>query len=256
MKIIKNVIDYYNEYDEDGRLFRNYSHKIEWLTTMHYFNNIIPACSKIFDGCAGTGNYAFKLAEQGHSVVASDIVPHNVDIIISKQQNNPILKDIFIGDICDCNHYNNHYFDVVLCMGAFYHLNKNMRYKAVEQCLRLLKKNGILVITYINLIAALHLNIAPKLENINEILKCYNTKSFGDSFIYMMPEEIKKMSEKYNLKILHHITSDGNPLLRCTDFCEATEEDFEKYMKFHLSICENENFWGCGLHGLVFLTNI
>lgn len=64
------VINYYNTYDEDGRLFRNNNHQIEWLTTMPYFNDIIPAHSKIFDGCAGTGNDAFKLAEQGHSVVA------------------------------------------------------------------------------------------------------------------------------------------------------------------------------------------
>ncbi len=253
---MNNVIDYYNTYDEDGRLFRNYGHQIEWLTTIHYFDNLIPAHSKIFDGCAGTGNYAFKLAEQGHSVVASDIVSRNVDIIKEKQEKKPILKDIFVGDICHCNHYDNHYFDVVLCMGAFYHLNENMRYKATEQCLRLLKANGILAITYINLIAALHLNISPKLENINEILKCYNIRSFGDSFIYMLPEEIEKIAEKYNLKILHHITSDGNPLLRCINFCEAKKEDFEKYMDLHLSICENKNFLGCGLHGLVFLTNM
>ncbi len=47
---MNNVIDYYNTYDEDGRLFRNYGHQIEWLTTIHYFDNLIPAHSKIFDG--------------------------------------------------------------------------------------------------------------------------------------------------------------------------------------------------------------
>ncbi len=250
---MNKIIDYYNDYDEDGRLFRNYSHHIKWLTTMYYFDKLIPDNSKIFDGCAGTGNYAFKLAEYGHDVAASDIVPRNVDIMVEKQKKNPILKDIFVGDICDDNHYDNHYFDIVLCMGAFYHLNENMRCKAMEQCLRLLKTNGILVISYINLITALYLNIEPKLENISEILKCYNTKSFGDSFVYMTPEEIEKIAEKYNLKILHHITSDGNPLLRCENFCEAKKEDFEKYMELHLSICENKNFIGCGLHNLVFL---
>lgn len=216
-----SVINYYNTYDEDGRLFRDNSHQIKWLTTMHYFNDIIPAHSRIFDGCAGTGNYAFKLAEQGHSVVASDIVPHNADIMKKKQTATSMLKDIFVGDICACNHYSSHYFDVVLCMGAFYHLDENKRYKAMEQCLRLLKDGGILVITYINLITALHLNLMSKLENISEILKCYNTKSLGDSFVYMMPEEIDTMAEKFNLTILHHLTSDGNPLARGADFNNA-----------------------------------
>ena len=66
------------------RKIRDNSHQIEWLTAMHYFDDIIPASSKIFDGCAGTGNDAFKLSEQGHRVAASDIVPHNIDIIIKR----------------------------------------------------------------------------------------------------------------------------------------------------------------------------
>ncbi len=250
------IIDYYNSYDEDGRLFRDYSHQIEWLTTVHYFDKILPVHSRIFDGCAGTGNYAFKLAEQGHFVTASDIVPHNIDIILKKQENTPILKDIFVGDICDCNHCSDHYFDVVLCMGAFYHLDEKKRYKAMEQCLRLLKDGGILVISYINLITALHLKLMSGLENISEILRCYSMRNFNDSFVYMMPEEIEITAEKCNLKILHHITSDGNPLTRGADFNKAKKEDFEKYMKLHLSICENKNIIGYGLHGLVFLTNI
>lgn len=130
-----------------------------------------------------------------------------------------------------------------------------MRYEAMNQCLRLLRDGGLLVITYINLITALHLNLMSRLENISEILKYYNEKTLGDSFEYMMPEEIEIMAEKYNLTILHHLTSDGNPLARGADFNKARKEDFEKYMELHLSICENKNLIGSGLHGLVFLTN-
>lgn len=249
------VIKYYNTYDEDTRLFRDHSHQVEWLTTMHYFQEMIPAGSRIFDGCAGTGNYAFALAEQGHKVVASDLVPHNVDIMLKKQADTPLLEEIFVGDLCARNHYSDHSFDVVLCMGAFYHLDAKMRCKAMEQCLRLLKDRGILVITYINLIAVLYMNLMPGLENINEILQCYRAKSTGDSFVYMMPGEIEAMAEKYKLTILRHITSDGNPLMRGADFNKARKEDFEKYMELHLSICEEKSLIGSGLHGLVFLTN-
>lgn len=253
--MVSDVINYYNTYDEDGRLFRDHSHQIEWLTTMHYFHEMLPANSRIFDGCAGTGNYAFKLAEQGHKVVASDLVPHNVEVMLKKQEDTPMLEDIFVGDLCARNHYSDHSFDVVLCMGAFYHLGEEMRCKAMEQCLRLLKDRGILVITYINLITVLHLNLMPELENISEILDCYWAKSTGDSFVYMMPEEIETMAEKYKLTILRHITSDGNPLMRGANFNNARKEDFEKYMELHLRICEQKSLIGSGLHGLVFLTN-
>ena len=248
------IIEYYNSYDEAGRLFRNYSHQIEWLTTIHYFDKLITPASTIFDGCAGTGNYAFRLAKQGHHVAASDIVPHNVDIMREEQQKNPILKDIFVGDICQPNHYADSSFDVVLCMGAFYHLDEALRQKAMEQCLRLLKPDGILVITYINLAAALYLNLEPRLGNIDKILKCYDTRTFGDPFVYMTPDEISRTAQRNHLKILRHLTSDGNFSMRNPAFNNAKQEDFEKYMELHLRICEDKSILGYGLHGLVFLT--
>ena len=228
----KSVIQYYNAYDEEARLFRDYGHQIEWRTTMHYFRKVIPPGSRIFDGCAGTGRYAFQLAAEGHRVAASDLVPSYVEKMLLKQEKNPILKDIFVGDICEPNHYGDGYFDVVLCMGAFYHLEETMRDRAMEQCLRLLKKEGILVLTYINLMGALPLYLAPGLENV---------------------EEMEELAQRHGLKILHHLTSDGNPYLRGEAFAGAKEEDFEKYMELHLKICENRNAVGGGLHGLVFL---
>ncbi len=250
----KSVFEYYDSYDEEGRLFRDYGHQIEWLTTMHYFRKMISPGSRIFDGCAGTGRYAFELAGEGHEVVASDLVPSNVEHMLEKQKTNPILKDVFTGDICETNHYGDEYFDVVLCMGAFYHLDENGRRKALEQCLRLLKKDGILVITYINLMGALHLYIEPKLENMDEILRGYDRRIFEEPFVCMLPEEMEELAERHGLKILRHVASDGNPRLRGAEFSQAERADFEKYMELHLKICENRNVVGYGLHGLVFLT--
>lgn len=85
---------------------------------MYYFNRVLPSHSRIFDGCAGTGNYAFELARRGNAVIASDIVPRNVDIMRQKQMQKPLLDDIFVGDICEMNPYEDHSFDVVLCMGG------------------------------------------------------------------------------------------------------------------------------------------
>lgn len=178
----KSVIQYYNAYDEEARLFRDYGHQIEWRTTMHYFRKVIPPGSRIFDGCAGTGRYAFQLAAEGHSVAASDLVP-----------------------------------------------------------------------SYINLMGALPLYLAPGLENMEEIAEGYERRCFEEPFVYLLPEEMEEMAERYGLKILHHLTSDGNPYLRGEAFAGAKEEDFEKYMELHLKICENRNAVGGGLHGLVFL---
>jgi len=42
-----------------------------------------------------------------------------------------------------------HVFDVVLCMGAFYHIGNEERKIAMIECLRVLKPKGLLVISYI-----------------------------------------------------------------------------------------------------------
>lgn len=96
----KEIIDYYDNYDEEHRLFKDNLHHIEWLTTMDCFDKLLPPASRMFDGCAGTGNYSFALAERGHRVTASDIVPSNVAAILSKQKANQLLDDVFTGDIC------------------------------------------------------------------------------------------------------------------------------------------------------------
>lgn len=52
-------------------------------------------------------------------------------------------------------------FDVVLCLGPMYHLLKDEdRIKCIDECLRVLKPDGILAIAYINIYAqyVIHIN--------------------------------------------------------------------------------------------------
>lgn len=73
---------YYENYDEEGRLFRDKAHLPEYLTTTRYFDHLFVPNSRILDACAGTGRYAFYLADQGHTVTVSDLVEYYVlDII-------------------------------------------------------------------------------------------------------------------------------------------------------------------------------
>lgn len=251
----ENIIDYYNHYDEEGRLFRDYLHQIEYRTTMHYFERLLPQNSKVFDGCAGTGNYAFALAGKGHTVFAGDIVPHNVDIMLKKQEESRQLKEIHVADICNVKQYEDDFFDVVLCMGAFYHLDEAGRHKALQECLRILKGDGVLVVSYINLMAVIYLQLDARLENMEKILNGYHARSFDDAFTYMSPEEMESMAQEYGLEVLCHLTSDGNAYLHGSDVNRATEDNFNRFMELHLDTCENRFLLGSGLHGLIFLRN-
>ena len=145
-EIIKN---YYENYDEDGRLFRDNAHKVEYLTTIRYFDRVFKPNSRILDACAGTGNYSFYLANKGHRVTACDLVEHNVNIIKAKPDAQK-LEDILVCNVLDLSRFTDNNFDVVLCMGALYHVReKEVRRQAVAECVRVCKPGGIVVLAYI-----------------------------------------------------------------------------------------------------------
>ena len=81
------VVNYYENYREEDRITTNNARRIEYLTTCKFFDELFQGSLKILDCAAGTGAYAFRLAEQGHTVTATDITPRHIDYI------NEHLKD-------------------------------------------------------------------------------------------------------------------------------------------------------------------
>jgi len=76
----ERIKSYYENYDEEGRLFRDNAHLPEYLTTIRYFDKLFAPGSRILDACAGTGKYSFYLAEKGHSVTACDLAEHHIGV--------------------------------------------------------------------------------------------------------------------------------------------------------------------------------
>ena len=75
---MNDIFDFYRtECDESGRL-SSQAGKIEFLTTMNYIKKVSAKGCKILDACAGTGIYAFPLAECGYEVTAGDLIDVNV----------------------------------------------------------------------------------------------------------------------------------------------------------------------------------
>ena len=72
------VIDYYTQYDEDGRLER---HPAEFATTVHIISNLL----RILDTATGTGRYALHFARKGNQVWAEDLVPKNIEMVHALQ---------------------------------------------------------------------------------------------------------------------------------------------------------------------------
>ena len=246
-----DIFKYYEkEYIEDQRLIKDKAHQIEFLTTMRYFDAVLPKGSRVLDACAGTGAYAFYLAEQGHRVTAGDLVPHNVSIMEEKQSRRPVLEAVYTGTILDLSRFEANSFDVVLCMGALYHLaEEHDREKAVTECLRVLKPGGIFAAAYINKYAALLYDFKENLVNMEDILN-YDQLRHGYMFQGTTPKEINEMMTKAGLQGLHHLGTDGISPVLAAKINGASEENFIKWLEYHYRSCEEESILGYSLHAL------
>ena len=210
------------------RLFRDNSRLVEYLTTIHYFDRLFAPGSRILDSCAGTGRYSFYLADRGHYVTACDLVEYNVNIIKSKPNADKLI-DISVCNALDLSRFEVNSFDVVLCMGALYHLSSNeLKEEAVSESARVCKSGGIVALTYLHA-----QTIIEKLENI---------------FFSSTRHEIDKLAKKCGLEKKHNIyTTIGG---FDENLSKVTDEEFKKYMERHLMTREDKCYVETGGLGL------
>ncbi|MBQ2902448.1 MAG: class I SAM-dependent methyltransferase, partial [Lachnospiraceae bacterium] len=144
------VVESYENYREEERLSTNNARRIEFITTVRALDELIVGKKKILDCAAGTGVYAFYLADKGHEVTATDITPRHIEVIKEVAKDKPYEMDARVLDATDMSVFEDATFDVVLNMGPFYHLiNEEDRKKCFEESLRVLKKDGLLITAYI-----------------------------------------------------------------------------------------------------------
>lgn len=250
----KEIHDFYNSIDEDARLKRTKANNIEFLTTTKFMDDLIQPNSHILDACAGTGIYALHLSKNHHTVIAGDLVESNV-----ARMNEEILKsdqsiETYVGSILDLSRFENESFDVVLNLGALYHLKSDEdRKQCVEECLRVLKPNGLMYTAYINKYA----NVVKYKENIKgniEAIRSYIEQGYNDDhdvFVATTPKEIQLFMNDFNTNEIHNIATDGLKFLMKETINSFSDEEFENWMAIHYDMCQQENLLGYSEHGLL-----
>ena len=246
------IEQYYNNYDEDGRLSER---KPEYLTTMSYIKRYLKSDSKILEIGAGTGRYSIKLADMGYDVTAVELVKSNLDILKSKVKPEYNIT-VFQGNACNLDFLESNTFDIVLLLGPMYHLfNDEDKHSAISEALRVAKKNGVIFASYCNNDTSMY-----QLFVQHNILNYYNKNYIDENFharsvpelvfeLYRK-EDIDRIMSKFNTTRLHYVGVDM--LTHCFDeaFQIMTDEEFELYMKYHYSICERADMTGLSFHML------
>jgi len=77
MKTIDALREFYENYDEDGRLASRHG-QVEYLTTMRYVKKYLRPGMRILEIGAATGRYSHTLAREGYEVDAVELLAHNI----------------------------------------------------------------------------------------------------------------------------------------------------------------------------------
>lgn len=242
---------YYNKFNEDKRLLSRHG-QVEFFVAMEYIKQIIGDRKnlEIIDIGAGTGRYSVELEKQGHKLTAVELVNKNVSqiklkskTIVAKQGNALNLK------------FKDETFDIALLFGPTYHLfNHEDKLKAILEAKRVLKKGGKLFIMYLTneyafITYAIKEGNLQKVLNENKLDENFNcVTTIDDLYSYVRIEEINKLKDDAEMNRVKVIGVDG-----ATDYIrpfinKLSEEDFEIYKKYQLSICERFELLGASSH--------
>lgn len=256
MDELKYLTEYYNNYDEEGRLTSKHG-QVEFLTTMKYINKFLNKGMRVLEVGAGTGRYSLTIAEKGFQVDAIELIQHNIDILKSKFTEKCTI-DIRQGNAMDLSCYNDETFDITLVLGPLYHLfNDNDKKQAISEAIRVTKKGGVVFISYCMNEATI-INWGFQKGNIIEgiqsgIVDGYTFKCLSNpSLLFEMhrKEEIDKLMAWYDVERLHFVGTDlvTNHMRNIIDVMD--EKMFETYLNYHFSICERSDLIGITHHSL------
>lgn len=262
-KVTKNhVIETYENYREEDRLTTNQARKIEFLTTIRIFDEVFPKHAKILDCAAGTGIYTFALADREYEVTATDLTPRHVAIMdsIKKEKGYDIQTKVL--DASDMSIFEDESFDIVLNMGPFYHLiDEHKRMKCLLECLRVLKKGGLLVTAYIpryyifQLLALnndkyLDADFAKQLIQTGALHHDDENCFWTDSY-YSSKEEMERLYCENGLRVTEHFAQDGLTPMFADKVDAWTEEEFAVWCEYHYSVCREKSVLGSSNHVVI-----
>lgn len=252
--------EYYNKFNEEKRLNSRHG-QVEFRTSMKYIHEYIDSnkpCNEIniLDIGAGTGRYSVALANEGYNVTAVELVKHNLGILKSKKST---VKAI-LGNALNLSKLPENHFDVTLLFGPMYHLfGFEDKTKALLEAKRVTKPGGIILVAYcmneygIITYAFKEKHILECMEQ-NRITEDFHTVSSVENlYDYVRIEDINKINESAGMKRIKIISPDGAANYIRPFLNQLSDEEFELFIKYHMSTCERMDLIGAGAHTLDIL---
>lgn len=256
MKTSNDLIHFYEEYDENGRLVSKHG-MVEYLTTMKYIEKYLKPNMRILEIGAATGRYSHALAQKGYRVDAVELIEHNIELF---KQNTIEGEPVTItqGNALDLSAFMSDTYDITLLLGPMYHLfTTEEQLQALSEAVRVSKKGGIIFAAYCMGDASILSYGFVRGEIYRIIEKCMlDLETFDtfqkpwDVFELYRTEDIDKLRSAFDVTQLHFVASDGytNHMRETVD--QMDEQMYELYLKYHFAVCERKDMIGCSHHTL------
>lgn len=260
---------YYNKFHEEHRLTTRHG-TVEFLTTLTFIQECIESLKglspqtssaplKIADIGAGTGRYSVELCHQGYDVTAVELVKHNLEILRNKHENIKTWQ----GDARDLHFLDDETFDITLLFGPLYHLHgEENKLKALNEAKRITKKGGYILVAYV-------------MNDYSVISYCFKEHKWAevqakgglspdfhtictedDLYDYVRLEDIKQLQQKAGLSPVKTISADGPSDFMRRELNEMSEDEFQAFIKYHLSNCQRPELLGASSHTVDILQKI
>ena len=251
---MNSIIEFYNHYDEDGRLLRK-TRLPEYLLTMEYIEKYLFDGAKILEIGAATGRYSVALADRGYDVTAVELVPRNLAILRKKIKPSHRLTAVE-GNAVDLSFLEDDSFDTVLLLGPMYHLfTEEDKHAALSEAIRVANPGGVIYAAYCNndtcMYKMFYRKRIPALLDKGLIDEAYHARSSpNEIFELYRREDIDRLMAHYDVTRLHFVGVDMLSYIFNNRLERLNKREFEEYMKFLHCLCERDDVTGLSMHML------
>ena len=261
MKENQYLIDYYSNYDEDGRLALRRG-AFEFLTTMRYIEKYLKPGDRILEIGAATGRYSHTFARKGYNVDAIELLEHHIEIFRKNTQPDENVT-ITQGNALDLSAFQDNTYDITLLLGPLYHLyNQEDKRQAISEAIRVTKHGGVIFAAYVISDSCIlfegfingGINVADFIEKGLIDPVTFETHSEPkDLFELVRKEHIDDLMSEFSVSRLHYVATGGcmRYVSRVSDAIDAMDDKtYELLLKFHFATCEREDLVGISSHTL------